>query len=130
MDLHPKWPDLGFVLARNQYTLAYDGVSDTLFIDFYGPGRPAVNVEVERGDHDYLFQRVDVETEEIVGIQIEDFLAYAVHLDPILLDALDIVELNGIDPNQIRAIKRQHPFSQDRQPTAASFLGLLAKLTA
>lgn len=130
MDLHPKWPALDRVLAEHQYTLAYDGVSDTLFFDFYGPGRPAVSVEIERGDHDYLFQRVDVETEEVVGIQIEDFLAYAVVLDPTWLDLLDIAELNGIDRDQIDKIKRQHSSSQDHSLTASAFLGHVATLAA
>ena len=130
MELHPKWPDVADVLTKQQYTAVYDGVSDTFYFDFYGPGRAAVNVEIDKGDHDYMFQRVDVETQEVVGLQIDDFLAYAVSQDPYFLDVLAFAELHHVTPDQAVAIRRALSRAQDHSASPASFLDHVEKMTA
>lgn len=130
IELDPKWPELADIFSKGKLTFTYDAASDTMFVDFYGPGRPAVSVEIERGDHDYVFQRVDLETQEVIGLQIEDFLAYAVYQDPYMLDALDFAELVGITPQLVELVKRNFSATQDHASSAESFMGELAKMTA
>jgi hypothetical protein len=77
----------------------YDAVSDTFLFHLYGPGRPGVSIPTS--DFEYL--RLDPTTEEVIGFQVEDFLARAVYADPTYLD---LAELANIDPEQIAAIRR------------------------
>ena len=63
----PRWPDL-MSLPLDQVRLTYDWPSDTLFVDFYGEARPAASVPLDRGDRDYIFARVDPETDAVVMI--------------------------------------------------------------
>ncbi len=130
MNLDPRWPGWADVRSKNQYTVSYDAVSDTLYFDFYGPGKPAVNVEIDKGDHDYLFQRVDVDTQEVIGLQVDDFLAYAIHLDPYVFDVLDFAELHGITREQVAILKHKRSLPPDHQASAEEFFGELAKMTA
>jgi hypothetical protein len=88
----PTWPDPSS-LSANQMWFTYDRPTDTLFVDFYGDARPAASVQLDRGDRDYLFLRVDPETEAVVGLQIEHFLSYAVTQLPELARALDVASL-------------------------------------
>jgi hypothetical protein len=77
----------------------YDSVSDTFLFHLYGPGRPGVSLPTS--DFEYL--RLDPVTEEVIGFQVEDFLAHAVYADPTYLE---LAELANIDPEQIAAIRR------------------------
>jgi len=65
---HPRRPttiDPTRVVAR------YDAPSDTLLVHFTGTGRPGVSVPADVvGD---ALWRVDPETDEIVGLQLEGF---------------------------------------------------------
>lgn len=92
----PTWPDFAS-LSINQVRFTYDGPTDTLFVDFFGETRPAASVPLDRGDRDYLYMRVDPETDAIVGLQIEHFRSYAIGQHPDLAEALDIAQLVGID---------------------------------
>lgn len=96
----PRWPTIGS-LPMEQIRYAYDRPSDTLFVDFYGEARSAASVPLDLGDRDYFFVRVDVESQEVVGLQIESFLTYAIRLHPELLNALRFATLEGIGQDEL-----------------------------
>ena len=98
----PRWPDLTSV-PSDQVRLTYDRPTDTLFVDFYGEARAAASVPLDRGDRDYLYVRVDPETDEVVGLQIEHFLSYAIEQHPELGSALDAMTLAGIGRDELDA---------------------------
>lgn len=74
-------------------------------IHLYGLGHPAAIDLVG----DYMFPRIDVETDGVVGFQIEDFLGQAIRDEPQLLDFLDAAELNGITLEEIAERRRAIP---------------------
>jgi len=93
-------------LDMDRIVWSYRRDSDTLLVDLYGRGRPALSVPLDIGERDYLFVRVDVKTDEVVGLQIEDFLDYAVVRHPELVDALTFAELDGIDEADVDSLRR------------------------
>jgi hypothetical protein len=99
----PRWPDL-VSLTPDRVRLTYDRPTDTLFVDFRGAAVPAASIPLDRGDRDYLFLRVDPATEEVVGLQIEHFLSYAILQHPELTDTLDAASLIGITRDEIDRI--------------------------
>ncbi|MBX6723470.1 MAG: hypothetical protein IRY92_09585 [Dactylosporangium sp.] len=80
--------------------VSYDDVSDTLMLHFFGQGRPAVSMEVRNG----FFLRVDPETHQVVGVQVEAFLSRAVIEDP---ELLEVAEAAGIPEQTIQRIRRR-----------------------
>lgn len=82
--------------------ISYDGPSDTLLIHLFGRGRPAVSAPVAR----YLYALVDPESEQIVGIHIEGFLAQAVKEHPNEIAILGYAELRGMTPVEVWALQR------------------------
>ncbi|MGH8574829.1 MAG: hypothetical protein ACREX8_20030 [Gammaproteobacteria bacterium] len=101
----PKWPDFT-LLPADQMRYTYDRPSDTLFVDFYGTARAAASVPLDRGDRDYLYLRVDPETDAVVGLQIEYFLSYVVEQHPDLAGALDVATLVDIGDDDLDRITR------------------------
>lgn len=71
IELHPNALPRIEDLDPKKLVLAYDSVSDTLFLHFYGRGRPAVSIEVAED----VFYRVDPETRDVVSIQVEHVLS-------------------------------------------------------
>ena len=82
----------------------YDRSPDTLFVDVHGEALPAASIPLDRGDRDYLYLRIDPETDAVVGIQIEHFLSSAAHRHPELVGALELVNLVVIDREGLRQI--------------------------
>ena len=97
----PSWPR---ALSADRVRFTYDRPTDTLFVDFYGEALPAASIPLDRGDRDYLFLRIDPETDTVVGLQVEYFLSYAVHRHPELMAAIDIATLVGMDRKDLRQI--------------------------
>ncbi len=116
----PRWPNLTS-LPLDQVRLTYDQPSDTLFVDFYGEAPPAASVPLDHGDRDYLYARVDPETNAVVGLQIEHFLSYAIEQHPELADALDTATLVGISRYDLSLIPRQ----RSERPQTANIATLL-----
>lgn len=132
LDFHssaPKWPPIR-ALPLEQVRFAYDRPSNTLFVDFYGEARPAASIPLDLGDRDYLYLRVDVQSKEVVGLQIESFLTYALRLHPELVDVLGIATLEGIEPDELSELIGDIglAFESDRDPR--SVLELLARFAA
>ncbi len=130
MALEPKWPELADVLRRGQFRFMYDAPSDTMFVPFYDPIAPAASVPVDQGEMDYVFLRVNVETQEVVGFQVEHFLSYAVGQMPDLISALELADLHGITSEEVAEIKRRVQPEGHERADAAAVLGELARLAA
>lgn len=75
---HRRWPDLESALAAR---VDYDPDVDSLLVAF-GPQRPAVNVPLTTGERDYVYLLVDLDTDEVVGVEIEDVRAWALARHP------------------------------------------------
>jgi hypothetical protein len=99
----PQWPDLT-ALPEGDVRFTYDRPTDTLFIDFYGEARAAASIPLNHGDRDYLYLRVDPESDAVVGLQIEHVLSYAIARHPELTDALDAASLVGVDRETLRRL--------------------------
>jgi hypothetical protein len=134
----------------DKVVMTYDRLSDTLLLLFYGRDR----LWVATGGASYLYALVDPTTEELVGWQIEDFLARAVKAEPRWVEALDYAELLGMTIADVREVRHQvlgyrgrfwswlawarHSLTgrqQRRTKTISAFLarnqgGLFAKLSA
>jgi hypothetical protein len=82
---------------------SYDHDSDTLMIHLAGRGRPGVSLPVAQG----WMVRLDRETDEVIGVQIEGVLARAARTYPTLLGVLDLAELRGITLDEIDLVRRE-----------------------
>lgn len=81
----------------------YDRPSDILLFYPYGKERPAVAA----GGADNVYVLIDPDSEEFLGIQIDDFLSRAVKDRPSWFDVLDVAELQGMTIADVRDA-RQH----------------------
>lgn len=90
----------------DRFVVTYDRLSDTMYVHFFDRSPPAVSFPLNTGESDYLYLRGDVETGQVVGFQIEDFLSYAVDRHPGLVDLLDMAELRGITPAEVAEVRR------------------------
>jgi hypothetical protein len=122
--LNPRWPEFN-ATSPAQVRFTYDRPTDTLFVDFHGEARPAASIALARGDRDYLFLRVDPETEEVVGLQIEHFLSYAVTQHPELIGALDLADLVGINRSEVEQIASIHDRRLQRRDQATVLADVL-----
>lgn len=95
MEIHPRWPEFGPEHYRS-FDVSYWADIDALIARFDRRIRPTVSVPVDRGDRDVAFLLVDAATEDVVGIQIEDFLSIAVPNAPEIVDILFYAELHGL----------------------------------
>ncbi len=129
---HPKMPDPA-TLPMGQARFTYDGPSDTLFIDFYGASLPAVSVVApsKEGDRDYLYMRVDPETEQVVGAQVEAFLSYVVGLFPDLAAVLVIADFYDVPDREANRLRlRGLAAMREQQWDANSFVADIGRLMA
>lgn len=115
---NPRWPEPDSLVFEDVVVL-YDRLSDTLIVHFFGYGRPAVSVPMENQPEDYAFLLVDARTDEVVGIQIEEFLSEVVLQEPRFLQ---LAELAGIGHAELDAIRRDiRPADQKRAAVAPVF---------
>lgn len=121
----PKWPRLDDV-DLGQVAMSYDRDSDMLLVHFGARGRAGVVDYIG----DYLALLTDVESQDVVGVQIEDFLSTAVLDDPSLLNLLDLAELRGITREQVSALRAAQPLDSRKRAAVAVVLGELARKTA
>ncbi len=88
-------------VEREAIRFYFDRVSDTLVIFYhYPPSGPTVNVPIS----EYEYFRVDAETEEVVGMQVDDLLSYAVYRNWIYLQ---YAALAGVDREEIAALRER-----------------------
>ncbi len=116
LPVRPKQPDLAAIDPQNVIA-EYDRESDTLIVQFFGRGRPAVILHTG-GVTDYW---LDPETHEIIGLQIEGYLTQAVYQLPLLLDLAEFVGISGDEVAQIRQrISRERGILGIVEPLLAS----------
>jgi hypothetical protein len=65
-----RWPD-ATQLDPAEMLLSYDQRADMLSVAFGGKVRPAFNESLDEGPADYVMLRLDFDTEEVVGIEVE-----------------------------------------------------------
>jgi hypothetical protein len=123
----PRWPDLS-ALSPDRVDITYDGPSDTLFVDFFGGARQAASFALDLDEIDYFYLRVDVETEEVVGLQIEHFLGYAVAQHPWLTRAFDIATLEDATALDIPSAGRDEVANGSRRDARMELVGNLVRL--
>lgn len=107
---HPRITKMGDVGTATFY---FDRLSDSLIVFYHPSMRPTVNIPVS--DFEYL--RVDVESEEVVGIMVEGLLAHAVYQDP---RYLQFAVLAGVDAEEVAALREKtevwfHSLDPERQ---------------
>jgi hypothetical protein len=90
-------------LDLSKAVVSYDRRSDILLIHLFGRDRDSVSVQRDRG----LYFLVDPRSEDVVGFQLEGFLAHGIKSEPALIDLLDFAELRGITPAEVRAVRRR-----------------------
>lgn len=127
-ELHPWLKPVDRLTGSELIT--YDRLSDTLFVDFYGEGRPAISVPTPDGDRDFLYLRVDPETSEVVGLQIEAYLGYAVRTDPSFWHGILLAELEGLSEIEAIELRQRARASLQDQADAKSFVAGLARRIA
>ena len=102
----------------------YDRASDTLMLHVRGEPRPAVSIPIESRE-DGVYVRLDRETNQVVGIQIEGFIADFIDRFPELADLLKSAHLRGIERDEAVAIARRAQ-EQGVRTTVAHFLRAIA----
>jgi hypothetical protein len=125
----PKWPEIES-LPKGQVRFTYDGRLDTLFVNFYGKARPAASEPLDVGERDYLFVRVDPLSQEVVGLQIEDFLSYAVGLYPGWVEAIEIADLRGYDDIAAANLRRWARAKSQGQTDAYALISDIERMGA
>ncbi len=110
MTLIPAFPDPITVDWKHAW-IVYDRVSDQLLVYFGGVAREAVSIAIDTGDRDYFFARVDPNTGETVGLQIDGLLVYGIVQNPDLVAFLALAELRGYDD---MAAANLHRWAQER----------------
>ena len=75
----PRWPARGIDLG-GVWIDYYQG-ADELMLYFKRPV-PAIDIPIDTPDRDYVYLRVDEETEEVVGVSVETFKLWATSVHP------------------------------------------------
>jgi len=89
----PEHIDPATIVAR------YDEISDTLMIHLNGLGQPGVSVPVSASE----YFRVDPVSEEIVGFQLEDFLAATIYKGGPYLTLAESAGIDAATLDRVRA---------------------------
>ncbi len=127
---HPHWPDRTAV-DLDRVTFSYWHEIDTLMVDFTGENPPAVSVPLDLGgDRDYVYLRLHPTTEDVLGLQIEDFLGYAVERHPSLIDTLDLAALHGISRPEINCVRREMALDVRRRAVVGASFNEFAFVSA
>jgi hypothetical protein len=82
---------------------SYDRDSDALMLRFGERPRAATSVPIERDCRTTFYARVHRASEEVVGLQIEDFTTSFLEWHPELAEALNDAELRGITREEAAA---------------------------
>ncbi len=125
----PVWPDLA-TLPKGELRFVYDRLTDTLFADFYASVRPTATEPLDVGDRDYLFVRVDPETSEVVGLQIEDFRSYALAIHPDFVTAFELAELRGFNDLEAARLRRRARGRAQGQADGIAFIAAVERASA
>ena len=95
--LTPIMPERGAIVP-SRVRFSYDRPSDTLYVQLHGPTGSAVSVDA--GPHLYL--QTKLESQEVVGLQIEHYLLRVVREQPAFLE---IAELAGVPAAEVAEIR-------------------------
>ncbi len=96
--LHPRWPKLSEV-NPDHLLFDFDRDSDMLYLHFSGEAHPSISVPLD----DHYLALVDPVSENVVGIQIEGFLAHVAIALPFVLDLADLIGLSADERQRLQA---------------------------
>ena len=125
--IQPVWPPLpetGFPSAWRSYDLP----SDTLMIYFGGQSVPAFSDFVEGDKSETIYLRLDVHSNEVVGLQLEYFLSLIVPSRPELYALLQGTALLGLTRQDLRSIADLLGINQQGSEGLESFNAVLTRL--
>ena len=105
---------------------SYDAPSDTLMVHFSGAPRAATSVLID-DPFDSVYVRIDPESNEVVGLQIEGFAIDFVYRHPEMAETLLLADLRGITRDEAAEIVER---AQTRGPRAAAVTTYLEHLIA
>ncbi len=97
-ELEPRWPDLGTLPERT--SLDFDPVADSLLIT-WDRTRPAENVYVDIEGRDYVSLRLALDTQEVVGIEVEALQPLALRRHPSWQRLVDIAGVNAFKQAEV-----------------------------
>ncbi|MGH2534435.1 MAG: hypothetical protein ACRDJW_19375 [Thermomicrobiales bacterium] len=100
-----------------------DRSADILYVYFAGEPRPSIEVVVD----DHVLFSVDPESEELVGLQLDGFLAHVVYELPSLLTIADDI---GLSPQEVELIQQKVAPEARRRSVLEAFLGHMEPLAA
>lgn len=112
-DLKPLARDL---IDPANIVIRYNALTDTLFVHLFGTSRRATILELD--NHRSL--RIDMQTREVVGLQLECFMEILVPQNPQLLS---VAELAGIDVATIAAARHRISPEQGKKAVVDSIFG-------
>lgn len=112
-DLKPLARDL---IDPANVVIRYNALTDTLFVHLFGTDRRATVLELD--NHRSL--RIDMQTHEVVGLQLECFMEILVPRNPLLLS---VAELAGVDEETIAAARLRIPPDRGKQSVVDSIFG-------
>lgn len=118
----PVWPSAGDI-DGSRLLFGYNDVADTLYVHFFDRQQPTVSVDVD----DYLYLLVDRSGHRVVGLQIEGFLAHAIHEHP---DWLPLAELAGIPAEEIEKARDAIVIERRREAVVMPILKQLQLLAS
>ncbi len=96
--------------------IRYDALTDTLFVHLFGTDRRATILELD--NHRSL--RIDMQTHEVVGLQLECFMEILVPRNP---QFLSVAELAGVDEATIAAARLRISPDRGKQSIVDSIFG-------
>lgn len=108
----------------DQWTLSYDALSDTLYIDFDNRAGRCVSSYLPSG----WMVRIDRETRQVHGLQIENVLALEVKRFPFLLDLVLLTMPVGFTPSKVEEAARMRA-AADPEPAIRSLRASLPLLS-
>jgi hypothetical protein len=104
-------------------TFDFDRRADILSVYLYGEPRPSIEYVLD----DHILLSLDPETEEVVGLQLDGFLAHAIYEFPAFLEIADLIGLTNEEVARVRG--RINPEARKRA-ALESFLGHVEPLKA
>lgn len=116
----PIWPSPGEI-DGSRLLFGYNDVADTVYVHFFDRSRPAVSVDVD----EFVYLLVDPIEHQVVGLQIEGFLAYAVREHP---EWLSLAELAGIPAEEIEKARDAIDIERRREAVVMPILKQLQLL--
>lgn len=122
----PRWESLD----PDRVVFSFDDESDTLMVHFFGRGTAAYSEPVSDGHRDVYFLRISLTSDDVVGVQIEDFRARFAAEYPRTSDLLLVAERLGSEFGDVERSRSPEEIRSLRPNLLASLLRHLERVAA